>query len=132
MVTEEAATLRRTRHPRHRGYRWIEVPDRMMCLKDGTTQTLRPKLWEAEAATEAHNDLLMSVTIEVNEILEEVAKNPPQPHLELSLILFQSRYMLAWTSPMRGLTPDDDPIEIAKAFRLRRDDPDYPVSEEEE
>jgi len=104
----------------------------MMCLKDGTTQTLRPKLWEAEAATEAHNDLLMSVTIEVNEILEEVAKNPPQPHLELSLILFQSRYMLAWTSPMRGLTPDDDPIEIAKAFRLRRDDPDYPVSEEEE
>jgi hypothetical protein len=86
------------------GYFWILGPRRMFCFANGKTQTVDPKLWEAEAATETHDEHLMGLTTKINEILTEVQKKPPEPGLELSLIKFRRRYMLAWTEPVRGGT----------------------------
>ena len=112
------------------GYTWVLNPMEMLCVKNGDDQTLRPKLWEAEEATEAHDQVLIGVTKAINGILEDVSKKSPRRNWELSIISFQDRYMLAWTRPIRdALRPGDDPLEIAELLRLRRDDPDYPLSE---
>jgi hypothetical protein len=113
--------------PKPKGFYWSLGPGGIMsCGAGGTSQTVSSKLWEAEAATEAHDELLMETTIAINEILHDVAKKCPDPAAELAIISFRSKYMLAWARPIRGLSSDDDPLEVAKALRLRRDDPDYP------
>lgn len=102
-------------------YWWALVPPgRVECYSGGDSQTLLPKLWEAEGPTEIHDRVLMDVTAEVNRVLAEAAEKCPHPDWELGFIAFQGRYMLAWTQPMLGgLGPDDDPREVMKALRLR-------------
>ena len=101
-------------------YFWVMHPDRIDCWSGGSTQTVTSKLWEAEAATEVHDRVLMEVTEQINRVLAEVSEKCPHPDWELGLIKFQGRYMLAWTRPrLGGLGPDDDPRDVMKALRLR-------------
>lgn len=124
-MTVDQGTVARPK-PKPKGYSWTLGPSgTMLCIADGRTQTVGPRLWEAEAATEAHDNVLIEVTREVNGILDEIATKCPHLDWELSLIRFHDRYMLAWTKPVRGgLRPGDDPREIAEVLRLRRDTPD--------
>jgi hypothetical protein len=119
-MKQTAGTAAKPKKPT--GYFWSLGPHRMFCIADGKTQTVTPKLWEADAPTEAHDKTLMAVTTEINRVLEGVSKNPPEADLELSLIKFERRWMLAWAQPIRGgLGPHDDLDEIAAALHLRRD-----------
>jgi hypothetical protein len=118
-MTPDSETAGRPKKPT--GYSYLLGPHRMLCIENGKTQTISPMLWEAEEPTAAHDERRMMLTAEINGILKEVAAHPPERDLELSLIKFESRYMLAWTQPVRGITPHDDLDTIAAALHLRRE-----------
>jgi hypothetical protein len=102
-------------------YWWTLNPKNVVkCYKGGGSQAVTPKLWEAEAPTEVHDNVLMEVTEEINRVLAEASKKCPHADWELGLIAFQGRYMLAWTHPvLGGLGPHDDPRDVIKALHLR-------------
>jgi hypothetical protein len=104
--------------PKPTGYHWALNFPRMTCYSGGTGQVVLG-LWEAEEPSVAHDETLMQVTKEINKILAEVAKEPPEPGLELSMIQFEGAQMLAWTEPVRGLTAANSLEEIAEALHIR-------------
>lgn len=102
-------------------YWWTLGPDNVVnCYKHGDSQAVTPKLWEAEAPKEVHDNVLMEVTEEINRVVAETSTKCPHADWERGLLSFQGRYMLAWTRPiLGGVGPDDDPRDVIKALRLR-------------
>ena len=96
-MTEVAAKPK----PKPTGFHWTLKYPKMTCISGGTGQSMLG-LWEAAEPSVAHDETLMQVTKEINEILVDVAKRPPFSGLELSMIQFEGAQMLAWTEPVRG------------------------------
>jgi len=103
-------------------YAWRYIGGKMNCYKSpkGTCVIGKPpSLWEAEELTEFHDVTLAQATREINAVLKRLAAQKPDATNNLSLILFQNRHFLVWTTP-GTIGPDDKDEDVARALRLKR------------
>lgn len=108
-------------------FSFVLRPSGLSCWKGGSDQYLT-RLWQAERPTEFHDVRLMKATERLNDLLADASESRPSDLVELCFIRFQNRLLLAWSQTQRdAVWAGDDPVDLAAALGLSRDDPDYPA-----
>jgi hypothetical protein len=101
-------------------YRWEKSSDgHVKCIPDPLSATcIVTELWQTVAPTASRPRELMQVTAKLQKILDGVARNNSDLGRKLSIITYDYRPMLVWTT-CGSVGPDDDVEVVRKELRLK-------------